>query len=204
MVPVLSCRTVRTLLPLSETPTCKDNGFVSPLAQNQWHQMRAACLCCGSLEMGRWLERSWLILLYSEQSSVLFSLHFQASLLRFVWQPAFGSPFASSVQVTSSCSLLCCLFAHQSHDPVLNLVSTEEIKIICWCCGFLGPAGFSGTCRDKCFDQGPAAWVVWESLIQQLWPQAGYLPGELQHWERGLCRHSSHHLQQSGITLAVH
>lgn len=66
-----SCRTVRTQLPLSGTPTwqTKDDGFLLPIAQNQWHQMRAACLWCGSLEMGRWLEGPELVLLCTEQSS---------------------------------------------------------------------------------------------------------------------------------------
>lgn len=75
-----------------------------------------------------------------------------------VWQPTFDSPYTSKVQVfKSSCSLLWYLFAHQSHDPVLNLVSTEKIKIVCLHSGFLGPAGFSGTFKDQCFDRGPWA-----------------------------------------------
>lgn len=82
---VHSYRTVRTQLPpfwdLS-LANCKDDGFLSPIAQNQWHQMRAACLWCGSLEMGRWLERPELVLLYTEQSSctVFPSIYWQ-----FLW-----------------------------------------------------------------------------------------------------------------------
>lgn len=75
-----SCRTVRTVAPSWDPylTNCKD-GFLSAIAQNQWYQMRTACLCCGGLEMGRWLERPGLVLLYTEQNSLLFFSPFPGS-----------------------------------------------------------------------------------------------------------------------------
>ena len=142
-----------------------------------------------------------------------FSLHFQAVRISFlsvsVCQLTFGSPYASEAQIfKSSCSLFWYLFAHQSDNPVHNLASAEKEQSPKHL-GFLGPSGvFRYLQRPvlllRPLGPAPTAWGVWEDLIQQLWPQAGYLPAELQHWERGLYLLSSCDLQQFGITLSVY